>query len=505
MHENQKSQGLPITAATKTDITHEVKDYGLLVMETEIELSYEIKKQLYWQFQAVENELGFIVDKKYEKEVSLFCEDNNLMPPNRYYLTELFIQYKNRELTTKAEKKLEIAEREIHSFIAEKNISDIKGYKDVYEYLWSIKEDLVKDKRGQKVINALSSRDKIKQQIDLQQNNFHTYEPIQSNKNKLELKFINERPTNFLLTEAPKRSSLINHINGNSFIPKGIVASLIGQGGVGKSHWCSQLAFSVTLGLDFLGHYKTTTLNGSVALIMGENSDEDIHRLLQKTTKGMNQELEKIAKDLIALPKDEAIKSILNQASKKIITHSVTGQNASFIDQNLNPTQFYKDLLQNLIDKEPESGWDLIIFDPASRFMGSDTEKDNAAATAFVALLENISQKLKGKPTVLFAHHMNKGSIGSNETSSAASRGASGLTDGVRLQINLESTDNKNQIKMKVTKSNHTAIPNDIIISKGSYGHLSFENIVLEKSQPISSNNQDEYKRPQLAKMTFRK
>ena len=72
------------------------------------------------------------------------------------------------------------------------------------------------------------------------------------------------------------------------------------------------------------------------------------------------------------------------------------------------------------------------------RFLGAEAETDNAAATQFISLLERITLELKGKPTVLFGHHMNKSGVSGTNTDQAAARGSSALTDGVRFQINLE-------------------------------------------------------------------
>jgi len=287
-------------------------------------------------------------------------------------------------------------------------------------------------------------------------------------------KFLSEYPNNFLLTPAPALQSLLCDEQGNVFIPRGIVASLIAAGGTGKTHWCAQLALSMALGCKFLAKYSPGK-EGSVAFIAGESSQDDIHRLLQKTVSGF-----------FGYHKKPLVISALTEASSRFLVSTVTGFDASFVDRNGTPSFFYKQLLEQLITKEPEAGWDLIILDPASRFLGANAETDNAAATAFIALLENIIKSLRGKPTILFAHHMSKNAIGSGDTGSTASRGASGLTDGVRLQINLEkfSKDEayKNKIKMKITKTNYTIMREDQIIAKDYQGHLAIE-IKSEKTK----------------------
>jgi DNA primase catalytic core len=310
-----------------------------------------------------------------------------------------------------------------------------------------------------------------------------------TNKSVFGFRFIEEMPVNFLLNEAPSMPSLVTRTDEYdkeiTFIPRGIVGSLVGAGGIGKTHFLTQLAISIITGQDFLNSFKITK-PGPVALILGENSYDDIHRLLQKTIKGF------YGKDL------HSFRDRLREAGRRLALYSVAGMNASFIDQYGNTSTFYNTFVNYLVLMEPEEGWSCIILDPASRFMGPEAEKDNAAATAFISLLENTIQQLKGNPTVLFGHHMSKNAIGSLDTDASASRGASGLTDGVRLQINLEKVskedEDKNKIKMKVAKTNHTARPKEQILTKDDLGHLSIEtSIVGAKKTSIPEEDQPDY------------
>jgi hypothetical protein len=83
-----------------------------------------------------------------------------------------------------------------------------------------------------------------------------------------------------------------------------------------------------------------------------------------------------------------------------------------------------------------------------------DTEKDNSAATRFVEIAESLVRS-PGGPSVLVAHHTNKTSRTDGSSANAAhSRGASGLTDGVRWVANLESSG-PDTVNFEVTKSNY--------------------------------------------------
>ena len=103
---------------------------------------------------------------------------------------------------------------------------------------------------------------------------------------------------------------------------------------------------------------------------------------------------------------------------------------------------------------------------------------------------------------------MSKNSIGSSNSDSTASRGASGLTDGARMQINLKRIDepgsiNHDKIEMKVVKTNHTARPEAEYITTNYNGHLTIENNMINKNDNRSSQVNDNGERViAKAKMT---
>lgn len=287
-----------------------------------------------------------------------------------------------------------------------------------------------------------------------------------------QMKFINEQPVNFLLEEAPEMPRLINYMEGSrakAFIRKGIVGMLVGSGGVGKTHALAQLAISITTGIPWLGKYPVEK-TGYVFMGMGENSEEDIHRLLRKTVKKLFQKQTSFF--------DE---NPLLEASKRLAVASFNGSDSSFIYKG-KPTQSYELLLYELKEKEPKEGWSCIILDPISRFLGADAETDNASATRFIALLEKLTLELEGHPTVLFGHHMSKNAQAARNTDQAAARGSSAITDGVRWQANLEKVHKTlnpeeeeyelDQIILRGVKSNFTAILPSLKLKKDEDGIL---------------------------------
>lgn len=268
---------------------------------------------------------------------------------------------------------------------------------------------------------------------------------------------------NFLL-ETPLKKPMIlecSDDDGNpiGFLPKGIVGILVGAGGVGKTHFLAQLALSIATGTPFLNKFTTTQWCGeggigNVFLGLGENQYEDIHRILHKSSKSLKGNPE-----------------LLREASDRIAVFSFCGQQASFIEDK-QPSRYFRNFKRKLLEATPPGGWTLIILDPVSRLLGADAETDNAAATQFIALMEELSLELPGNPTVLFVHHVNKASFtqGTGQEQSAA-RGASAITDGARWQVNLiKGADAK--VVLKMTKSNFTNIFPEQTLSKDEEGCL---------------------------------
>jgi RecA-family ATPase len=310
---------------------------------------------------------------------------------------------------------------------------------------------------------------------------------ISQQNSAINIQFINTQAINSLLVDAPEMPKLINTINDEGkispFIRKGIVGQIVGAGGIGKTHFLTQLALSIASGIKFLNEYPIEK-PGNVFLVLGENSNEDIQRLLRKTYKA-----------LVSFHQDE---QVLIKAGDRLAVMSVTGVDAAFINRDGFPTEFYLNLLNELKSKEPQDGWACIIFDPISRFLGADAENDNAAATRAISLLEKITLELKGKPTVLFGHHMSKSGLTKTDTDQTAARGSSAITDGVRLQINLEKVakanpqneDDKfehNKIKMRVVKSNHTLLHAPKVLLKDDFGCLVVDEIFV----PATSINKE--------------
>lgn len=372
----------------------------------------------------------------------------------------------------------------------------------VEEYAKLVKQHSMKRQAiqvGEKLIKRAQDRhelDPLKVILESQED-LKNIERRNYTKDRFPIEFLNEIDKEYLFKEPPKKPMLLEYANEDGktlgFLPKGIVAMLVGAGGVGKSHLLSQLAISVSTGTPWLGIFYPTKHcgeknRGNVFLGFGENNDEDIKRVLYKASKNLRQHQPDFVEE------DPII-----EASKHIAPFSFCGQHAAFIE-NGQPSAYYRGLKMRLIERAPKDGWALIILDPVSRLLGADAETDNAAATQFIALLEELTLDLPGNPTVLIAHHVNKSSLqqGSTQQQSAA-RGASALTDGARWQVNLAKGENEEgkreetHIIFKMTKTNFTPILEEIKLLKDSDGILrgiSKKNSPFDRKTTTLKNNQ---------------
>ncbi len=314
-------------------------------------------------------------------------------------------------------------------------------------------------------------------------------------KDKFPIRFLSEFDENFFLVEPKKKAMLLEYAKEDGktsgFLPKGIVAMLVGAGGVGKTHFLAQLAVSIATGTPFLNTYTPTkhcgaNNQGNVFFGLGENQYDDIHRLLFKATKNLRKNQPNLLED-----------NVLFSASKRIAAFSFCGQQAAFID-NSKPSLYFRELKMRLEDTAPLGGWTMLILDPVSRLMGADAEADNAAATQFIALLEELTMDLPGNPTVLFAHHTNKAATqqGTSQNQSAA-RGSSALTDGVRWQCNFTRDSATDVVVLKMTKSNFTSLIEEIKTKKDFDGFIEkcSTQFVEEKAKTSESRKKgSEYK-----------
>ena len=210
-------------------------------------------------------------------------------------------------------------------------------------------------------------------------------------------------------------------IEPSGVLPRGKTCMLVGEGGAGKSWWTIQLAVAVALGREFLGHDVSGV--GRVVLASAEMSKEDMDDRLRYalTAAGLHSERER------------------GDVLERIVRIPLQGVDVSFVRGDGDSTEVVEQF-RSLVES---NDFDLVILDPLSQFGGPGVEADPVIGNGLVRVLSSFSDG-RNKPTVLIVHHTNKMSRGGVKTTSAAARGTSALTDGVRWQGNLETRERIN-------------------------------------------------------------
>ena len=259
-------------------------------------------------------------------------------------------------------------------------------------------------------------------------------------------------------------------------VPLGRVGMIAGGGGVGKTESILGLAVSVATGRPWFQEYEVAK-PGRVFLGLGEEGPGDIGRRLVR-----------IADELGLTDGERAL------VASNLIVAPLFGQRPALIEidelKRITPTIFQTWLREQL--EYSDEDWSLVVFDPASRFMGAETETDNKAATEWIEVLESLAREAPGEPTVLFAHHVRKSERRGKTTESAA-RGSSALTDGVRVQINLErcepskgSLDENALVILRFVKSNYGRLPPALTLERGPGGVLRPHRGASQLSRPTN-------------------
>jgi len=207
-------------------------------------------------------------------------------------------------------------------------------------------------------------------------------------------------------------------------LPRGKVGMLVAAGGVGKTMALCELALAVATERAWLDALNVET-PGRVLLALGEEDAGEARRRLWRAAKRLS-----LHEDL------------RHQAEERIVLLPLAGNPEMALTQEEAPgvevmTSAAHKMLERLGDDDGE-GWALVILDPASRFAGPEIEKDAAAATRFVQVLERLAGA-PGAPTVLVAHHTSQDARKAASTEATSARGSTALSDSVRWQAGLVS------------------------------------------------------------------
>lgn len=223
----------------------------------------------------------------------------------------------------------------------------------------------------------------------------------------------------------PPSKMLLYYLAGDTprpFLPLGKVGLFIAPGGTGKTQALTQLAVAVATGRPWLSRFQPQGGPGGVLLALGEETHDEVQRRLWNA---------RLALGVFDKDNDARDHYLAN-----LRTLPLAGVPVQFLNRNGDPSHVFESLRRLLTDNAPPGGWRLIILDPASRFMGLDTETDNHAATCFIQLAEQLTDApdAPGSVTVLLAHHTRKGSPSGKDWA----RGSSALTDGARWVASLQ-------------------------------------------------------------------
>lgn len=232
------------------------------------------------------------------------------------------------------------------------------------------------------------------------------------------------------------------------YLLRGDVAAIVGQGGVGKTQMALQLALSVATGAPVFDGMPSPDEPSRALVLLGETSDDRLRRRLW--------------------PLRERLATMSPDRLSNFESAALRGRECAFIEpkgyrEGWRTTTFFRKLHARLERESKRRPYGLIVLEPASRFAGPEAETDNAAATAFIAALEQLTQ-LPGEPTVLVCHHVNKGAVKADGKATlfdqTAARGSSAFVDGCRWVANmaeLDPEDHLGMVGLNVVKANDVA------------------------------------------------
>jgi hypothetical protein len=239
-----------------------------------------------------------------------------------------------------------------------------------------------------------------------------------------------------LSTKPLPRRWLLHAPDGEGLLPLGRAGILSAEGGAGKTSALLSLAVSVITGRSWFGRLGigADAEGGRVALLLGEEEREEIHRRLWTVAQALD------------LSDDER-----RAVSELVVAVPLAGHPVSLLTMvNGNPVEsgFLGEVRRQLEDGGP---WALVVLDPLSRFSAGGTESDNETATRFFQVAESLC-RTPGGPTVLVAAHSSKLSRRMGE---ADVRGVSGLTDAARWVATLKKSSG-NVVVFEQVKSNYS-------------------------------------------------
>lgn len=205
------------------------------------------------------------------------------------------------------------------------------------------------------------------------------------------------------------------------FLPLGVVGLMIAAGGTGKSFLMLQLAVSVTTGLPWLD--MEISMKGPVLMFSAEDDRPEVHRRLTEVLAQYKRDKCGFFNDEVWAENDRHLRERLFVFDRVGCDNRLT----TVRDRNLEWTEYADRVVE--VARQVTVKPTLIILDPLARFDGGDPNS-NADATRLIECAEKIRKAVGA--TVLFVHHIAKGSMRDTEAGQEAARGASAFVDGSR-------------------------------------------------------------------------
>jgi len=222
----------------------------------------------------------------------------------------------------------------------------------------------------------------------------------------------------------PPRQYLVWGADGRGVLPRARVGMLGAPGGTGKSKAVIGLSVAVASGGKWFGAWSCE--RGRVLLILAEEDWPETQRRLHYAMRGANAlQKQEVAWNLTVLP----------AAGEGMALTYETEKSTGGLPETTRVSELRELLRAAATEGRPYS---LVVLDPSSRFAGADVEKDNAAATRYIQVLETLTAPECGAPNVLLPAHTRKRAKDDEPGSTDALRGASGQRDGARWVAMLE-------------------------------------------------------------------
>lgn len=293
---------------------------------------------------------------------------------------------------------------------------------------------------------------------------------------------------NLATLEIPQRSFIFHTDEGfginEGFLPAEVPCIIAAPGGCGKTYLLIQAAVAAACGSRWLHAKALKPIK--VLYLAGEEDKNEVARRLQSVLKSMGI---------------SGSKKMLELVNQNLRLFPRVGNNERLIDEEDKPTETFKKLEFFL---KKHSDIKLVILDPASKYMGCETEKDAAKAQNWVDLLWQLSLT-EGKPSILVAHHTRKDGnkstiLKASEKDKApdmdldAIRGSGGLVNGFRWAMLLarrEYDDNTERVFLRVVKANYTKRSGVLQFDpdKEHGGILKFSGTAVESDEPVHSSS----------------